>query len=84
MTVESMATGIQDFFDIPAWDLSIYVGSRTWELFESTDGELLYLMGLVDTGEHLLTVILAAPPDVFPEYRALVFIPALDAIKAVG
>ena len=29
LTVESMATGIQDFFDIPAWDLSIYVGSRT-------------------------------------------------------
>ena len=83
-TVDSMATAIEEFFDIPAWDLSIYVGSRTWELFEGTDGELLYLMGLVDTGEHLLTVILAAPPDVFPEYRALVFIPALDAIEADG
>jgi pimeloyl-ACP methyl ester carboxylesterase len=84
LTIESMAAGIGDFFDIPVWSESTYAGSRTWDLFEGTDGELMYLMGLAESGDFLLTVILAAPPDIFDEYRTLAFTPALDAIEATG
>jgi hypothetical protein len=41
-------------------------------------------MGLTEADGFLLTVILAAPPDVFDEYRTLAFLPALDAITATA
>ena len=79
-----MAAGIGDFFEIDDWNRSTYTGTRTWDLFEGFDGELMYLMGLTEADGFLLTVILATPPDVFDEYRSLVFTPALNALRASG
>jgi hypothetical protein len=84
LTIASMAAGIGDFFEIPDWTQSTYAGTRTWDLFQGSDGELMYLMGLTEADGFLLTVILAAPPDVFDEYRTLAFLPALDAITATA
>ncbi len=79
-----MAAGIADFFEIPAWDRSTTTINRTWELFEGFDGDGMILMGLTEDGGRLLMVILAAPIDVFEDYRELVFIPALEAIEVTG
>lgn len=84
LTIDSMAAGIGDFFEIDDWNRSTYTGTRTWDLFEGFDGELMYLMGLTEADGFLLTVILATPPDVFDEYRSLVFTPALNALRASG
>lgn len=83
-SVESMAAGVAILFEIADWTLSTYTSTRTWHLFEGTDGTLMYLMGLTDTGDVLLTVILRSPLDIYDEYRVLVFNPALDAIAASG
>ena len=79
-----MAAGVAILFEIADWTLSTYTSTRTWHLFEGTDGTLMYLMGLTDTGDVLLTVILRSPLDIYDEYRVLVFNPALDAIAASG
>jgi pimeloyl-ACP methyl ester carboxylesterase len=85
LTVDSMAAGIGDFFDIADWNRTTRSSAgRTWNLFEGTDGELRYLMALVVDNGFMLTVILASPDDVHSEYRDLVFLPALDAIEARG
>ncbi|MDX1747428.1 MAG: alpha/beta hydrolase, partial [Halobacteriales archaeon] len=84
LTIDSMAAGIGDFFEIPAWDRSTVTLDRTWELFEGFDGEVMFLMGLTEDDGRLLMVILAAPIDVFEDYRELVFIPALEAIEVTG
>lgn len=82
LTIDSMAAGIADFFEIPAWDRSSTTVNRTWDLFEGFDGELMILMGLTEDEGRMLMVILAAPIDVFDDYRRLVFLPALEAIRA--
>ncbi len=79
-----MATGIGEFFEIDDWSRSTYTSTRTWDIFEAGDGELMYLMGLVETDQFLLTVIMASPADVSAEYETLVFFPAMDAIQATG
>ena len=84
LTIESMAAGIGDFFEIAEWNRSTYNGSRTWSIFEATDDELRYLMGLVEGDGLMLLVILASPIDVSAEYEALVFFPALDAVEATN
>ena len=81
-TTETMAAGISDFFGIDSWDTSTYRASRTWDVFEGTDGELSYLMGLTEDDGMLLLVILATPGDLLSEYGPAVFYPAIDAIRA--
>jgi pimeloyl-ACP methyl ester carboxylesterase len=82
LTLESLAGGLQDFFVVDAWTRTTYTSTRSWEVFEGSDGETNFLIALAEDDGLLLTVILASPPDLAGEYRSLVFIPALDAIEA--
>ena len=84
LTIESMADGIGELIEITDWDRTIYASSHTWDLFEGFNGKQMFLMGLTEANGFLLTVILVTQPDVFDEYRELVFMPALDAIEASG
>ncbi|MDX1450853.1 MAG: hypothetical protein R3246_17515, partial [Acidimicrobiia bacterium] len=81
-SIDSMANGIADFFDIPSWSTTRYEADRTWDVFEGTDGQLAYLMGLTEDSGMLLLVLLATPPDLLNDYQNAVFTPALDAIHA--
>ncbi len=84
LTIESMAEGIGDVFDIAAWARSTHPGARTWDLFEGSDGELMFLMAGTEAEGFLFTVILRTQMDVFDEYRELVFIPVLEALRVTG
>ncbi|NIT65352.1 MAG: hypothetical protein GWM93_01480, partial [Gemmatimonadetes bacterium] len=81
-SIEAMANGIADFFEISSWATSRYEENRTWDIFEGSDGELSYLMGLTEDQGMLLLVILATPPDLLADYQGAVFTPALNAISA--
>ena len=82
VTVESMADGMRDFFEIDDWQESAYTNSRDWKVLEGTDGVLSYMIGLAEDNGLLLSVILEAPTQLLAEYASLAFYPALDAIHA--
>jgi len=81
-SLSAVADAIADFNGIDTWTTSTYREDRAWEVFEGSDGEISYMMGLTEDAGLLLLVMLAAPPDLIAEYATAVFFPGLNAISA--
>ena len=81
VTVQTIADFWADALQVGEWVTSSYENARQWDLLTGTDGELSFLVGVAKEGDLYLTVILQSPPDLFADYTALVFLPALDAIS---
>jgi hypothetical protein len=82
-----MAEGIADFFEIDSWNTSYYSEAsepRRWDIFEGTDGDLAYLLGLAEDAGLLFLVMVTTTPDLTSEYTVKVFYPAVNAIESAA
>ena len=69
---DAMADQIADQFDL----------SGTWDIFNDTDGTLIFDVALHDDGDSMFIVVLITTDDVRDEYVDLVLYPALESIEA--
>ncbi len=81
---DAMADQIADQFDLSGdWSSRTHDdGARTWDIFNDTDGTLIFDVALHDDGDSMFIVVLITTDDVRDEYVDLVLYPALESIEA--